>query len=64
MKGFLIDKYYKNHIYKKQIDFIKTFNNLSVGEEISNAGDGSYTKAMQKGKTYTSVCNVNGYKPF
>ena len=64
MKGFLIDKYYKNHIYKKQIDFINSFNNLSVGEEISNAGDGSYTKALQMGKTYTIVCNVNGYRPF
>ncbi len=64
LHGFVKDKYYTNHLTKEPIDFLNSFYKTSVGTEISNAGDGSYTKALQMGKTYTIVCDNPSYRPY
>ncbi|HQW46289.1 MAG TPA: hypothetical protein PLZ98_04400 [Chitinophagaceae bacterium] len=64
LKGFVRDKFYKNELYKMHVDFKNAFYKTSVGEEISNAGDGSYTKALQMGKTYIIECNEENYRPY
>ncbi|MBK8145331.1 MAG: PD40 domain-containing protein [Bacteroidetes bacterium] len=64
LKGFVVDKFYKNHINKADIRFINSYNKLSVGDEKSNAGDGSYTKALQMGKRYLIHIDEKYYRPF
>ncbi len=64
LKGYVLDKYYKNHLYKVKLEFINAYDKASAGEEISNAGDGSYTKALQMGKTYIIKCTDDNYRPY
>ncbi len=64
LRGFVKDKYYTNNLFKVKLDFLNSYYKTSVGEEISNAGDGSYTKALQMDKTYTIVCDDQFYRPF
>jgi hypothetical protein len=64
LKGFLEDKYYKSKLYDRYIDFTYTYNGLNMGHVQSNEGDGSYSKALQMGKTYQIAVNEPGYRPF
>jgi len=64
LKGHVIDKYFKNNLYNRQIDFIYTYNNTTVGSINSNDGDGSYAKALQMGKTYVLQVIEDGYRPY
>lgn len=64
LRGFVKDKYYGNHIFKVKLDFENSYYKTSVGEEMSNAGDGSYTKALQMGKTYTIKCDDPLYRAY
>lgn len=64
LKGFVVDKFYKNNITKVDIEFINTYNHLSVGAEKSNAGDGSYTKALQMGKKYLIHIDEKYFRPY
>ncbi len=64
VKGFLLDKYYQSRIYERPIYFTYTFNNTTVGEQMSNEGDASYAQALQMGKNYLISVIEDGYRPY
>ncbi|MBL7766602.1 MAG: PD40 domain-containing protein [Chitinophagaceae bacterium] len=64
IKGYLLDKFYKNHIYDRTIQFLNPFNQKVIGSQQSNEGDGSYAQALQMGKTYLLKVVEPGYRPF
>lgn len=64
LKGYLIDKFYKNKLYERPIDFTYTYNGLNMGRVLSNEGDASYAKALQMGKTYQIAVREPGYRSF
>lgn len=64
VKGFVLDKYYNTPLYERPVYFTYTFNNTSVGEQLSNEGDASYAQALQMGKTYVISVIEEGYRPY
>ena len=64
VKGVLYDKYYKTRLYERPIYFTYTFNNTTIGEQLSNEGDASYAQALQMGKTYLITVIEDNYRPF
>jgi len=64
LKGYLLDKFYKNKLYERPIEFTYTYNGLNMGSVVSNEGDGSYVKALQMGKTYLLKVQEPGYRTF
>lgn len=64
LKGYLIDKFYKNKLYDKNIDFTYLYNGLKMGNVKSNDGDASYSKALQMGKKYLIKIQEPNYRAF
>lgn len=64
VKGYVMDKYYKSPLFERPVYFTYTFNNTSVGEQLSNEGDASYAQALQMGKTYLISVIEDGYRPY
>lgn len=64
IKGFVQDKFYKKNIRNLPIEFTDLSTHKIIGTEKSNTGDGSFTQALQIGKSYLVHIEEEGYRPY
>ncbi len=64
IKGFVQDKFYKKNIRNLDIEWTDLSNKKVIASIKSNAGDGSFTQALQIGNSYMAHIEEEGYRPY